>query len=233
MSSRGQKLTDREQRVEDWFELPMMLVTALLVVTLMIPIIMSLPAVWVRVFATINFVIWFAFYIELFAKLYVAKSKLDALKRNWWLAVIAIAPLFLPLRLMRLSRLIGLVRFLRLQKAVSKMRSSLRELIYNIEYILITFTIFIFCSAFIMWQIEAHFDGSIISLADALWWSVITITTIGYGDVIPTSAEGKVVGAIVSLLGTILFMVFVARVTTLFVHDKDIDTLKRMIKNKK
>ena len=113
------------------------------------------------------------------------------------------------------------------------MRSSLRELIYNIEYILITFTIFIFCSAFIMWQIEAHFDGSIISLADALWWSVITITTIGYGDVIPTSAEGKVVGAIVSLLGTILFMVFVARVTTLFVHDKDIDTLKRMIKNKK
>ncbi|MCB9815147.1 potassium channel family protein [Candidatus Nomurabacteria bacterium] len=227
------KLTAREKRVEDWFELPMIVVTALLVITLVVPLMFHLPPFWAGVLATINFFIWFAFYLELFAKLYVAKSKVVALKRNWWLAIIAIAPLFIPLRLMRVSRLIGLVRLLRLQKAVNHLRRSVRDLIYNIEYILIAFSIFILCSAFIMWQVEARFDGSIVSLADALWWSVITITTIGYGDVIPTSVEGKMVGALVSLLGTILFMVFVARVTTLFVHDKDIDTLKKMIRNKK
>ena len=74
-----------------------------------------------------------------------------------------------------------------------------------------------------------RFDGSITSLYDSLWWAVITITTIGYGDVIPSSPQGKVFGGIVSLLGTILFMIFVARVTTMFVHNKEISDLKRVI----
>lgn len=227
------KLTAKERRVEDWFEPPMIVVTVILVFTLLIPVLFPLSVFWLKVFAAVNFIIWFAFYIELFTKLYVAKNKLSAMKRNWWLVVIAIAPLFVPFRLMRLSRLIGFVRLFRLQKAVQHLRKGARDLIYNIEYILIAFAIFSFCAAFIMWRIEVSYDGSILSLADALWWSVITITTIGYGDVIPSSNEGKVLGALVSLLGTILFMVFVARVTTLFVHDKDIDILKKMLRKKK
>ncbi|MCB9812543.1 potassium channel family protein [Candidatus Nomurabacteria bacterium] len=227
------KLTAREQRVEDWFETPMLVVTLLLVVTLAVPLLVSLPAPWVSVFAFLNLAIWCTFYIELFVKFYVAKSKSAALKRNWSLVLIAIAPLFLSLRLMRVSRLVGVVRFLRLQKSASRLRRSVRELIYNVEYILLTILIFIVVAGFLMWQIEVRFDGSIVSLADSLWWAVITITTIGYGDVIPASAEGKLFGAIVSLLGTILFMIFVARVTTMFVHNKEISSLKRTIERQK
>ncbi|MCA9363010.1 two pore domain potassium channel family protein [Candidatus Kaiserbacteria bacterium] len=225
------RMTAREKRVEDWFELPMMMVTLLLVFTLVIPIVFPLPPFWNGVFATINFFIWFAFYIELFTKLYVAKSKLAALKRNWWLAVIAIAPLFIPFRFMRLSRLVGFVRFLRLQKAVDHLRRGVRDLIYNVEYILITFIIFILCSAFMMWQIELHFDGSIVSLVDALWWAAITVTTVGYGGVVPASSEGKLFGAVVSLLGTIIFMVFVVRVTVLFVNEPEATTPSQGLKN--
>lgn len=222
-------LTARERRVEDWFELPMIIVTLLLVFTLAAPLLVPMPDTWQRVFAFLNLAIWCTFYIELFVKFYVAKSKSAALKRNWSLVLIAIAPLFLSLRLMRVSRLVRLVRFLRLQKSVERLHKGLRELIYNIEYILITIVIFIFCAGFLMWQVEYRFDGSIVSFADSLWWAVITITTIGYGDVIPSSPQGKIVGAIVSLLGTILFMVFVARVTTMFVQDKEISELKRVI----
>jgi hypothetical protein len=58
----------------------------------------------------------------------------------------------------------------------------------------------------------------------------ITLTTVGNGDVVQASPEGKIVGAVVSVFGTVLFMRFVARVTTLFVHDKEIDSLKRLVK---
>lgn len=233
MRKKRQQLTEREQRIEDLFEVPMLFVTLFLVVTLSAPLFISLPPAWVQALAVLNLTIWFMFYVELFVKLYVAKSKLAALKRNWSLVVIAIAPLFISLRLMRLSRLIGLVRFLRLQQSLSRLRRGIREIVYNIEYILLTFLVFIVITAFIMWQVEVHFDGSITSLADALWWAVITITTIGYGDVVPASPAGKVLGAIVSLLGTILFMIFVARVTTLFVHSKDVESLKRMLREQR
>lgn len=223
-------LTAREQRIEDWFEVPMLIITLLLALTLAIPLLFDLPVGWERALAFFNLVIWFTFYIELFVKLYVAESKVAALKRNWSLVIIAIAPLFLSLRLMRFSRLTGLVRFLRLQKSVARLRKSLRELIYNVEYILITMLTFVFSTAFIMWQVESYYDGSIASYADALWWAVITITTIGYGDVIPASPQGKILGGVVSLLGTILFMIFVARVTTMFVHNKEIESLKRTIR---
>lgn len=225
-----QQLTAREQRVEDWFELPMILVTLLLIVTTAIPILVSLSPLWVGVFAFLNLAIWCTFYIELFAKFYVAKSKGKALKRNWSLVLITTIPLFLPLRLMRASRLLGLIRFLRLQKSLSRLKEGFRELIYNLEYIFTTILVFVVVTGFIMWQVEVRFDGAITSLPDALWWAVITITTIGYGDVIPSSSQGKIFGAIVSLLGTSLFMIFVARVTSLFVYDKEIDTLKRLVR---
>ena len=207
----------------------MLVVTVLLGVTLAVPILMPLSKEWAGIFAFLNLAIWCTFYIELAVKFYVAKSKFEALRRNWVLVLIAIAPLFLSLRFLRLSRLIGLIRFFRLQKSVSRLRKSVRELIYNIEYIFLTILIFILSAGFIMWQVEVRFDGSITSLADSLWWAVITITTIGYGDVIPSSPQGKMLGAIVSLIGTILFMIFVARVTTMFVQNKEARALRQVI----
>jgi voltage-gated potassium channel len=218
------KLTKIEERVEEWFEMPMVLVTLLLVFTLLIPILFDLPRAWQIFFATANLIIWFAFYIELVVKVYIAKNKVAALKRNWSLILIAIAPLFTSLRLMRISRLtrlsrfVGLTRFVRLQNYVKKTKKHTRDLVYNIEQILLILGVFVVISGFIMWQIELRFDGSISTFPDALWWSVITLTTIGYGDIIPTSPEGRVVGSIIGLLGAILFMVFVAKITTMFVR---------------
>ncbi len=215
LMKKTKSLTKREQVVEDWFEVPMLIVTLFLALTLAIPFLFTLPVAWVQILAFLNLIIWFAFYIELLAKIYIAKSKLAALKRNWLLTIIAIAPLFISLRLIRVTKLIGLLRFFRLQKSLDRLQKSVREIIYNIEYILLTIGVFIITSSFIMWRLEVQFDGSIQSFADAVWWSVITITTVGYGDVIPASPEGKIFGALVSLIGSILFLIFVARVTAL------------------
>ena len=54
-----------EKKVEEWFEMPMLLVTLLLIFTLLIPILFELPRVWQILFATANLLIWLAFYIEL------------------------------------------------------------------------------------------------------------------------------------------------------------------------
>jgi len=228
-------MTAHERRVEEWFEVPMLVVTLLLIVTLLVPVVFDLSPSTTAIFALLNLLVWFAYYIELGTKLFVSKNKIHGLRRNWFLCLIAVSPLFLPFRAIRLSRLVSVFRLLGFQRYLNKLKSGIRDIVYSVEKILITLGIFSALAALMMWQVELRFDGNITSLPDALWWAVITVTTIGYGDMVPSSDQGKVLGAIVGLLGTVLFMVFVARVTTLFVSNKEYESLKRLIKeqNKK
>ncbi len=209
-------LTKREQRVEDWFEFPMIIVTIVLIVTFLVPLLVPLSPTWVWWFAFLNITIWTTFYFELFVKLYVAAHKWQALQRNWSLAVIVVIPLLLPLRIMRVSRLFGLIRLLRLQPAVDKLKKRVRALVYSLEYILITIVTFVLSTGFILWQVETRFDGTLTSLPDALWWSLATITTIGIPETVPTSIEGRVLGVLISISGTILLIIFIAKVTATF-----------------
>ena len=121
------KLSAREQRVEEWFETPMLVVTLLLIFTLIIPILVPLDPVLVTIFAFFNLAIWFAYYVELGVKLAVAKSKWQGLKRNWYLIIIALSPLLLSFRFIRLSRLVSLVRLLGLQGHVNRMKKQAQE----------------------------------------------------------------------------------------------------------
>jgi len=55
------------------------------------------------------------------------------------------------------------------------------------------------------------------TLGQGLWWSVQTVTTVGYGDVVPTNASGRLVAALVMLLGLAFLSVITAAITSSFV----------------
>lgn len=55
------------------------------------------------------------------------------------------------------------------------------------------------------------------TLGQGLWWSVQTVTTVGYGDVVPTNASGRLVAALVMLLGLGFLTVITAAITSSFV----------------
>jgi voltage-gated potassium channel len=58
------------------------------------------------------------------------------------------------------------------------------------------------------------------SFFDSLWWATSTMTTVGYGDVFPVTAAGRVVGGITMLVGISAFAVVTARVASLLVQDR-------------
>ncbi len=57
---------------------------------------------------------------------------------------------------------------------------------------------------------ERGINPNINSLLDTVWWAVATVTTVGYGDVIPITAQGKVIGLILMIVGTALFWSYTA-----------------------
>jgi voltage-gated potassium channel len=72
-------------------------------------------------------------------------------------------------------------------------------------------------SALVMWLLDPESEFSTFGVS--LWWAVQTVTTVGYGDVVPTSDLGRVVGTIVMLLGIGFVTVITASITAIFVEN--------------
>jgi voltage-gated potassium channel len=222
----------RARTVEAVLEWPMLSLTLLLVPLMAIPFLYDLTPFVERLFFQFNIFVWGAFYVELFVKLLVSPNWVHTLKHNWILVVILLSPLLVPLRIVRLGRLIGLVRLLRLQGVVRTLRPRVRRFVYNLEYVLLALVFFIVAIGFIMWQVEVRLpEGEILSFADALWWAVVTITTIGYGDVIPGSEVGKVIASIAMLVGITTFMVLVSRSNAFFMRDERAERMERRLRS--
>ena len=56
------------------------------------------------------------------------------------------------------------------------------------------------------------------SLGEALWWAMQTVTTVGYGDVVPRGTVGRVIGAVLMLNGIALVAVVTSAVTAMFIE---------------
>ena len=61
-------------------------------------------------------------------------------------------------------------------------------------------------------------DGELYSFADSLWWSTTTITTVGYGDIIPTTSAGRIVAGVTMIVGISTFAVVTAKVAEFLVR---------------
>jgi voltage-gated potassium channel len=111
------------------------------------------------------------------------------------------APSYL-LRLVRLLRILRVAKLGRFSKAWSLLAQAIASRRYEL---LLTFygAVFIMIiSATLLYiaegQVQPEKFGSI---PRALWWSVVTLTTIGYGDVYPTTVAGKIVASIIAVMG--------------------------------
>ena len=61
---------------------------------------------------------------------------------------------------------------------------------------------------------ESAVNPNVTSIFDSLWWAVVTITTVGYGDVSPVTSEGRLAAGVLMVLGIVLFSTLTAALTS-------------------
>jgi voltage-gated potassium channel len=66
------------------------------------------------------------------------------------------------------------------------------------------------------------------TFGDGIWWAIVTLGTVGYGDIVPRTTWGRVVGSVVIVVGVTFIAFLTAAVTSMFVaHDQQLDADER------
>lgn len=99
-------------------------------------------------------------------------------------------------RIFRAARLFRLVRLKKMLKDSNRFATESKIIYIGV----ISFTIIIFCSLTFHYY-EFEINSSVENYFDSFWWSMVTITTVGYGDIVPMTTMGRVMAIILMLVG--------------------------------
>jgi hypothetical protein len=111
------------------------------------------------------------------------------------------------LRYLRLPRLILTFRTLRKSKS-QELRAEVRERLADnsVMIVILAFLLIITIGSSLVVVFEAKSDqANIVTGEEAVWWSVVTIATVGYGDYYPVTSSGRIVGSVMMILGVSIF----------------------------
>lgn len=147
----------------------------------------------------VTLVSWAAFAVDYAVRFYLAADRRHWFVRHLLDLAIVVLPLLRPLRLLRLVVLVGA-----LQKAVGNAIRG-RVVVYTVTGAVLLVYV---ASLAVLEAERGATDAQITNFGDALWWSMTTITTVGYGDLYPVTTPGRIIAALlmiggISLVGTI------------------------------
>jgi voltage-gated potassium channel len=215
--ARSQDAYDRFSAAVD---LPLTILSLVWLPVLAVPLAVHLPAAVATGFDVVDYLVWAAFAVEYSVKLYLAPSRRRFFTSHLIDLMVVALPALRPLRALRLLRLLTLGRVgAVLANALKRAREIFTH--HGLHFVLLAVVGIVFACSAAELGFEQHAHGSTIhNFGDALWWSIVTVTTVGYGDQYPVSAGGRGVAVVLMLVGIGLIGILTATVASYFVADK-------------
>jgi voltage-gated potassium channel len=201
----------RVARFERTTELPLAACAVVFLAAYAWPILQpSLALDWRHAFQVLDITIWVLFGAEFGIRVALARPRGRYLVRHVPDVLMIALPVLRPLRLLRLLVLLRMLN----RRATASLRGRV------MGYVAASSTLVLFCASLAMLDAERQHPGANIrTFGDALWWAASTMTTVGYGDRYPTTADGRAVGFGLMLAGIALLGVVTAAIASWLVNE--------------
>ncbi len=106
------------------------------------------------------------------------------------------------LRMFRLIKILRVIKFGRFSSAISRLKYALTSRAPDLFLTISVAVVVMILAASLLYLIESDVNPVAFgSVPRAMWWAVVTLTTVGYGDVYPITALGRVVGGMIAIIG--------------------------------
>ncbi|MFC2003942.1 potassium channel family protein [Chloroflexota bacterium] len=206
-------------RIERITEMPLLILAFVMIPLLIGPLVWELSPQEEATFIALDYFIWALFAIDLIIKIAISPYRLAYLRRHWLEVLVVVMPFFRPLRILRIF-IFG-----------SRAWVGIRRLV-NIDFILVYGIGLVIIAATIVTSVEGGEGASIHSFTDALWWAVVTITTVGYGDMVPVTTVGRAIAFILMLGGIAFFSGVTANLASFLIkgHDAEKKAMSQLVK---
>ncbi|MFC3198633.1 potassium channel family protein [Parapedobacter deserti] len=143
------------------------------------------------------------FLIDFFRQVYHAPNKWRYLYTTGWLDLLSSIPMVSEFRYIRIFRVFRVLRIIKSFKLlISFIRHNRAATLYGFV-VFTSYTTLVLCTTAVLY-VEQDI-GNIVTAEDALWWSYITITTVGYGDFYPVTTTGKALASVLIFCGIATF----------------------------
>ena len=158
------------------------------------------------------------FVIDFLYRFTTTKSKTHYFFRNYgWADLLSCWPgeFLRALRVFRLAKVIRLIQEYGWKRIIQEIVDNRAQMAIFIIIILVVIVL----QEGAIWVLrfeQANPDANITTGGDALWWGIVTITTVGYGDKYPTTGGGRMVGTIMMIVGVGIFSTFAGFVANSF-----------------
>ncbi|MCC7354427.1 MAG: two pore domain potassium channel family protein [Anaerolineae bacterium] len=231
------------ERVDHWFNWPIIVLTVAMIPVLVVQETTKDPAL-LQMADVANWIIWLAFVVEFAVKFALAPQRGTFLRSAWLeILIIVLTPPFLSVpetvegvrllrlgrlsRLTRLSRLLPLLRIALLTSLATRfLKRALSPTAFPYVALVVAMVAVVGGAGFFMLEQES---GSVHTLGDGLWWAVVTMFTVGYGDIVPRTAAGRIVGVLVMVIGISFISLLTANIAATFFRAQQAQARETMV----
>lgn len=192
-----------------------------------------------KLLQSLNLCVALIFMVEYFVRIWIAdtdggdrfKSRMSYIFSFYGLVdLIAFLPILIfpavdgstVLRLLRIIRLVQIMKIRAVARALKRIGAALKKSQNELMISLSVSLAFIFIGAVLMYIAEGSTQPEAFgSVPRSLWWSMATLTTVGYGDVYPITNFGKVIAAIMALIGIAAVAMPAGILAAAFINEKE------------
>ena len=178
----------------------------------------------------IDLLFWGVFVVDYGWRFFLSKGKWRFIIENIFdlLAILPLNAIFTVFRLgrifrlARLTKLLKLTRLLRIVGLTGKLEKKIGKLLRTngLLYIFYLNSFIVLVGSSILSVVEEK------SFSESLWWALVTVTTVGYGDIVPTSIFGKWLAVLLMLVGIGTIGMLTSALTNFFVKDNPDEQIK-------